>query len=310
MGASKRFGPAKAFPLMLTVLIFAAGSWVSAQQDNPPAQMMSQGRARSTAPPAKPAWAPPKVTFNNGRVSIAAHDCPLRIILDAVSTEAEIAITLAPNEGDERLTLNLSDLPADEALRRILKNYDAFFFFGADKTRPATLRAVWVYAKGKGQGFAPVPPEMWSSTKELAQRLKDKDPKVRAEAIAALIERKGSEAQGEVLNALEDPDASVRTSALYKSLGAGVQLPAETLQDLALNDPSTDVRILAMQTLEAMNDPSLRAIAEQSLNDPNQFIHDKAEEILQALGGELPGKGSQEQSGSQPDHLHTPPPQL
>ncbi len=86
-----------------------------------------------------------------------------------------------------------------------------------------------------------------------------------------------------------------------------MQVPAETLRDLALNDPSVDVRILAMDSLAAMNDPILRDIAEQALNDSNHFIHDKAEEILQGLKGE--SQQAPQQRPSNPRNPETTPPQ-
>jgi hypothetical protein len=162
-----------------------------------------------------------------------------------------------------------------------LDKYDAFFFYGAEKQEPSSLKTVWVYPMRAGRGMAPVPPESWGSTKELEPMLDDPDPKVRARAIAALVGRKREGALDAVLDALRDSDEQVRTEALYGASKAGLDLPAESLRDLALNDASADVRFLALHSLA--NSPDAQSVAEMALNDPSEPVRDMAQEILRHL---------------------------
>jgi hypothetical protein len=164
-----------------------------------------------------------------------------------------------------------------------LDKYDAFFFYGAEKQEPSTLKSVWVYPMRAGRGIAPVPPESWGSTKELEPTLAEPDPKVGARAIATLVERKREGVLDAVIEALRDSDDQVRTEALYGAAKAGVDLPEESLRDLALNDASADVRFLALQSLA--NSPDARSIAEMALNDPSEPVRGLAQEILHRLSG-------------------------
>ena len=109
----------------------------------------------------------------------------------------------------------------------------------------------------------------------------DPDPKVRLQAVLALIDRKGDKAQDLVLEALKDQDNQVRSETLYRAFGKGVELPADALTELALNDPSPDVRVLALDALA--KDPNVRSLAEHALGDPSPQVQNKAREIIEAL---------------------------
>jgi hypothetical protein len=95
----------------------------------------------------------------------------------------------------------------DEGLRQVLKNEDVFFFYTA--AEKLTLRAVWVYPKGSGNGIAPVPFEMWGSTKEIEHRLVHSDPEERSRAVMALVQRKHHRSMEIVLQALKDDNEKV-----------------------------------------------------------------------------------------------------
>lgn len=233
------------------------------------------------------------VVFKEGRLSVSVHKSSLEWVLEEISRKGGVAIMRAEGVGEERISIQFQNLPLDEGLRRILKDHDAFFFYGVEETSAgvrekstggkasAALRALWVYPKGQARGLAPVPPETWASTKEFEQKLTDPNPEVRARAVYTLIERKGDQALDAVLQALIDRDDQVRTRALYGALSSGVDVPADFLSDLALHDKSSDVRFLALQGLA--ENPNARTVAELALGDPNEHVRLKAEEILLQL---------------------------
>jgi hypothetical protein len=224
----------------------------------------------------------PIIIASEGRLTVRVRNLPLERVLEEISRKAQLAIVKAPGVGREPISVEFQELPVDEGLRRILKENDAFYFYGADKKALASLKVVWIYAKGQGRGFAPVPMEAWASTKELEERLADPDPKSRAQAFESLLERKQD--PGIALMALHDGDEQVRTRALYGALSRGIALPQESLTSAALSDESADVRFLALQGLAA--DPErvdLRTIAGQLLNDPHPLVRRRAEEILRRL---------------------------
>ena len=250
-------------------------------QDRNEPSPLNRTSPQGTVSNRKPAGEQLSATFKDGRLSVKAQNLSLQRLADEISQKADVAVILGGDIGGQSISVGFQDLPLDEGLRQILKGEDSFFFYGADKEGPSSLKVVWVYPKGKGRGLAPVPPEAWASTKELEGMLADPDPKARLEAVLALIDRKGDKAQDLVLDALRDQDDKVRSEALYRTFGSGVKLSADTLTDLAVNDTSPDVRFLALDALA--KDPDVRALAERALNDPSPQVQNKAREIIEAL---------------------------
>jgi hypothetical protein len=248
-----------------------------------PASSSGSEPSPSKAPPSPEKRTEPAsaVTFKEGSLSIRVEYRSLDWVLEEVSREAKVAIIRDGGAARRRVQIRFQDLPLDEGLRRILKDQDYFFFYGAEGNAPASLTAVWVYPKGEGRGLRPVPPETWASTRDLEGDLADADPAVRARAVEALVERKREGAREALLEALKDQDEQVRTRALYKAADEDLELPTATLIELALGDSSPDVRFLA---LEALADrPEVRTIAEAALNDQSPHVRQRAREILQSL---------------------------
>ena len=222
--------------------------------------------------------------FKYGMLTYRAQNQTLRSILDRIAAMANVDIALSEGLGDEKLSVEFHHYRLDEALRQMLKGYDAFFFYGVDeeRERPASLRAVWVYRATHAQGFKPTPPDTWAaSTQEFQQMLAEPDPEVRARAIETLIRRKGDQSADALQEALRDKNEKVRIRALHRALYSGVGIPLELLIDLALNDDSMNIRFLALQALPV--DPKLRWVAERALHDSNPQVNQKAEEILEEL---------------------------
>ena len=237
------------------------------------------------------------VAFKDGRLSVAVQARSLVDLASQISDRSGVPILLDSALAQYSVTAKFQDLSLDEGLRQILKDYDAFFFYGVDSNGPASLKVVWVYPKGKARGMAPVPPEKWASTKDLEKMLSDPNPEVRGRAIEVLIERKRGQALDAVTQALKDTDDQVRTRALYGATKSRVDLPLDTVRALALSDASADVRFLALQSMA--NNPDVRAIAESLLNDPSDPVRLEAQEILGRLD-----------SASQPEQTdQTPQPQ-
>jgi hypothetical protein len=223
--------------------------------------------------PGKGDWieSPSHITAKDGRLTVRTHNRPLEWVLEAISREGRVAVIRADGVGGQQVSVQLQDVPLDEGLRQMLKDHDSLFFYGVEGKAPASLRAVWVYPRGRGP--APVPPEAWASTDELQGRLEVPDPEARARAVAGLVERKSGQALHAVLQALRDGDTQVRVQALYKALGEGVDLPADTLIDLALGDPSPDVRFLDLEGL-ATEPRQARGLVHHSAAIPPQTNSD------------------------------------
>ena len=238
------------------------------------------------------------VTFKDGRLSITTQRLSLQHLASEISNKAGVPVILDGAVANESVSISFHDLPLDEGLRQVFKDNDTFFFYGSDKDEPSALKVVWVYLKGKARGLEPVPPEKWASTKELEKMLTSPDPNVRGHAIKAIVEREGSKASDAVAKALKDADDRVRADALYGATNAGLELPINSLRDLALNDASADVRFLALQSMA--NNSDAKSVAEEALNDPSEPVRLEAQEILQLLHKQSPEPTQPPQNQPQP----------
>jgi hypothetical protein len=170
-------------------------------------------------------------------------------------------------------------LSLEAGLRRLLKGHDVFFFVGDDDNPSGTLKGVWIYPKGQGRSLVPLLP----ATDSNAQDLMDADPDVRTRALEELAKRKGEQSLPAVLQALRDPEESVRCQALYIALNSTVLLPTGVLEDLIRNDSSSVVRGLAMEEIINLSSqqPGVgRAIAEFAMSDSDPEVREQAQLIL------------------------------
>ncbi len=225
------------------------------------------------------------ISLTKGRLSMSVERVPVQWIVEQIASKSMVPMIWDSRAEDRLVTVDFRGLRLDQGLLEILRDYDTFFFYGAGNEHgdPASVTVVWIYPKGKGLGLKPVPPEDWASTKESQATLFDADPEVRSRSIQTLVERMGQRAEQAVLDTLSDEDADVRTAALYAAVSSGVELPAYALTDLALKDPSSSVRFLALQGLEAAEYSEIQWIAEEARNDPNPHVQLKARKILERL---------------------------
>jgi HEAT repeat protein len=238
------------------------------------------------------------VDFKDERLSVSVTNQPLTQVLNVISQKAMVAITAGGDLGrEERVTIKFQGLSLEDGLRRVLANYDAFFFYGGDAraSGQTALKGVWVYPKGRGNGLEPVAAEEWASTREYRGKLSASDPMVRADAIKTVVEREGDRARPAVLKALKDSDPQVRSTALDAALNAHVQISPDRLRDLA-NDSSPDVRVLALGGLASA--PDAREIATQASNDPDPHVR--------ALAGEILGRLKASEAPPSPRQLNPP----
>jgi hypothetical protein len=222
------------------------------------------------------------VTVHDRKVTVRRHASDRTWLLEEVGRKAGVPVVVAEPAG-EVTSIELINVPLDEAVRRIASGNDAFFYYAAEGSGPPVLKAVWLYPKGRARKLEPGPPEAWVSAKELAVRLSDPDPDTRSRAYEAALDRRTGAA--DLVNRLlrEEKDPDVRTRVLSVVLARDSRLPADLRMWLASSDPSEQVRMLSLESLAG--DPGLRRAAETALTDLSQEVRLRAKEILQDLDG-------------------------
>lgn len=248
---------------------------------------------------------PLHATVKDGKISASFNAVPLTSVLNEVSRASQVPIIVSPGVGSATISLELQQLPLEEALRILLKGLDYFELYS---TKAATagggLKVVWVYPAGGAAGIEPTPPEQWASVKELKAMLKNQDPAVRATAIEGLAERLQGQAGEELRQSLTDGDEEVRARALYAAENHGINLSYSDLEVLLKGDPSANVRFLALQGLQSS--PGAVSAAISALGDPDPNLRELAREILErqraAENPQPPAPQGQQQSQANRPH--------
>lgn len=189
------------------------------------------------------------IDLSNNQLSLSISKQPLQKVADAIAQQARISIIFDRDMPNPDIDMKLSNLPVQQGLQQLFENYDSFFFYSNEKQRIARLRTVWVYPQGQGQKLAPVSSPIAAHSNEQIQDTIDPEADKRASAIASLVEQQGSAASERVQNALMDPDERVRMQALHSALLAQIDLPLDTLKDLAQRDASAKIRSIALAGL-------------------------------------------------------------
>lgn len=284
-------------PLTLRlVLIYSMGFAVApALPQN--LQSPAQQPASSVHQASGPANGPGNSTLESGRsgeiISVEDGRLTLKVVSRAMDSvvSAIISTTHVPIVDIEaaldrhKVDFDFRGMPLDEALKLILKDYDTFFLYATDGNLHTTLRQVWIYAKGRGRGFDPIPHEACASGKELRSMVRERDPDVKARAFEALVEREGSKAQDVVGKWVNSTDELERNLALFYGMENNVPLPAETLRALAVEDNSPEIRYMALEALAATDPRIAQAVFQQALKDPDARVRAKAQEIVDGLNG-------------------------
>jgi hypothetical protein len=225
-----------------------------------------------------------KASVDGGLLTASIRNQPLRRVLEELSVIAHFTVAFADEVEDKIVSLEAKRLRLDDSIRQLLSDYDAFLFYGGTADKPAWLRAVWVYQKGGGSHLRPVPPEVWASGKELEARISNPDPEKRLLAYESLFSRPDPSSRDLVIDALAgktERDHSVRQRLFSVAITKGFSLPPEVLADLALRDPSEQIRWLALDVLSEHS--SAKQTAEAAILDPNEAIREKAKQILADL---------------------------
>jgi hypothetical protein len=69
------------------------------------------------------------MTVHKGRLTASVQDSPIGSVLEELDSQTDVALIPAEDLdiAEHRISAQLADVPPDEGLRRLLKDYDTFF---------------------------------------------------------------------------------------------------------------------------------------------------------------------------------------
>lgn len=273
---------------------------------------ITTARRDTSHAPRVPSRSSRAVIIRGDRLSLDVTDVPLRTIVERIQQQSGIAIELADEVRDPRISMQIDDLPLAQGLQRMLEGFDSFFLFSAFTAfsgGDSQLSSVWVYPQGRGRRLTPIPSSIEMHADELQQDAGDPDVLKRAWATATLIERNGDAALELVKTALADPEDQVRSQALAAALYAPVNLSAELLKEIAQHDPSPTLRTIALAAL-ANADPNdgteqwgVSEMLEIALRDPDPEVSELAAQLLDHRNSASDSEEDQAPQGQVEDEL-------
>jgi hypothetical protein len=241
----------------------------------------SSGQIGSASGSQEAARQQPILRVEAGKLTAKFQRSPLEHVSEQLAASTRVTFILAEGLAGNLISADLDGVAVEEGLRALLAGYDSFFFYDSSKRVPAALKTVWIYPKGAAAGIRPVGPADWAVVKELETSLADTDPRVRESVYDALLERPDRHSRSLVLEALtgaREQDVPLRERLLSKAIQKGVPIPSQTLVDLALRDPSEQIRWIALDALS--EHATARQVAEAASTDPSEAVRGRAKEIL------------------------------
>jgi hypothetical protein len=305
---------------LAVLLALACGRGCEPADEQAPARAVAPADAgtparRASDPGAAPAALPlvgpggVAVRYAGGRVSLVSRGAPLAHVLAELGRAARFAVENVGPEADRPVQARIEDAPLAEALSRVLRGSDWSAGYVSDRKGAHRLARLWLGPAPRASAEAgraaepdPVPEEeifdqseepgadapRWTPDDQLryeAEReadLDSRDPQRRAEAVEELDYSSLSDFEYLVRFAREDPEPSVRVSAIEALEGDTSFGALRALAD-ALGDADPEVVIAAVEALAALDDetvvPELEALREHR----DAGVRAAAEEAIESL---------------------------
>ena len=225
------------------------------------------------------------IQFDTGRLTTRIENASIRAVLSEIAARTGLKITMAEAVEEFEVSVDMKATPLEIALRALLPDQDAFFYYGGSANEPPSLKAVWVYPKGGAAAFQPQ--AAGAGAMELETALSDPSAEVRQRAYEALMARpdgRSLEILIAVIRGDREKDDELRQRVLSAALTKGQILAPDTLADMARGDRSEHIRWMALDALAQHE--SVKQVAEAALGDSSEVVRQRAADILAELKAE------------------------
>ena len=267
-------------PVMLERTPADCGSGTAATVMSTGANSLSVLGRQTTTPPARTARRAggerdvQRVTLHVRRTALAA-------VLREITAQTGITVTTQVHIPAVVLTIDLDNVPVDEALKQLLGAFDLVLLYRGNLAPPRSL-AVWIYPPGQGGSALPGD----AAAGALRDSVRQAEPAARAHAYEELLLHPDRLPSTVLEDGLRDEDAQVRLRVLAQALVTHVAVPGETLERLALTDSDPQVRQTALTVLQGEQDlgrQQVEHIAEAASRDSDPAVYSTAMELLANL---------------------------
>lgn len=280
------------------------------------------------------AWADapegPSISVQDGNLTVKVTDVSLAEILGEIVRQVDIKIYGETSLIKRKISAEFNRLKVHEGLARLLNGYNVAYVYAHVErdeglSEPNRLTEVWVFSNGDEVSGERGTEKGLNLIQLSGMKMESLDPAIRRKAVEAMSENQDPAVIPVLLNFLRDQDKTVRLAAInalsefgnlvpkdqiaklalghsdpqtrLAILSSGIDLPHEPIIEHALHDPSPQVRITALQTLEG--EMEIEELAKQARKDHDPSVRAVAEEILKALEEEDKSMQADQERGLQ-----------
>ena len=256
------------------------------------------------------------VRFDDGLVSVAASNMPVRDVIEAIADQAGLRL-VEHVALDRQVTLDIDRQPLPDALALLLEN-DSYTLYqampGNDVDAEIIPGTLWVFSEGAS--MAPAATVFYeavlyrgtflekkeairelrrlgspAAVQALSLALSDEDARTRDAALSALSRIGSDEALAAIASAAQDSDPRVRGEAAAALASGDGETSAQYLA-MALDDPDPRVRMAVIESLADVPFgavPSELAVAtlRRALEDEDPEVRMSAVDAMEEIGGEV-----------------------
>ena len=238
------------------------------------------------------------VQFKKNLLTVKAKDIPLKRVLKEIVDHTGIKIILQ-GPAEELVSAAFSDLPLEEGLRRLSRNYNYALVFGPHRAKGGEQEIeVFIFSKAgerpnKRVEHRIIAPEkrapqtlVEASLDSLIKDLEDNDAEVREDAVDDLAELKDKRTVvhlARVLGNDRDPDIRETAADALGDLG-GPEAIDSLIQ--ALDDRDADVRESAVDSLGQIGGEEVVPPLMDALRDEEEDVREAAAIVLKQITGE------------------------
>jgi len=237
----------------------------------------------------------PTVMFAEGELRVEASNAPVATLLRRIAQKAGVDIAVY-GEPESTISIRFESLRLDDALRRLLGQYDLVLLYKEIKDAPpdgprARLTGVQVHVEPginaptmsfqAGQVFerriaARKREERIERLREIKQR-----STARAKRLTAPLEGESPEIVARLKVAAFDSDPSIRADAVDEiSMFDDERAAADILERVLREDPNPEVRANAISGLEDLDAPPVETVLDAVLFDESPEVRIGAMEII------------------------------
>ncbi|MCP4408824.1 MAG: HEAT repeat domain-containing protein [Gammaproteobacteria bacterium] len=240
-----------------------------------------------------------KISVTGDTVTAKIDAAPLVEVLAEIKRQTKITIELDDTVSAHPIWADFKDLPLETGIRKLLRGHSFSVFYAGPATsidthaRPQVVK-ISVEAGGdaylEGQSLPPLnhtPPT--NSQLSPAANTNHRDPEAptlahNLDRLWATVDQDATRAKESLSKAIQDPEPSVRETALEVMASMDQSFVGELLAEMALKDPEPEIRIEALNLLaEVGQHNALNTALSLAVQDPDSKVQAVAAELIELL---------------------------